>query len=241
MMLAQRYPTAYDGIAAGAPALYLTKVLIASQWAQQFMNMMGSYPYGCEIDAISAAAISTCDGLDGMIDGVIANTTACMAAFDPFKLVGTLVPNCTQTSGSIIISNAAAAVTNASWHEPWTVDGNQIWHGLNPGADLTGHSSAAHGQPGCAATNCTDGICTGVTNTLGLEWLQLFLAKDANFNYLNLSHGEFGRLAHAGTEEFRSFIDTDDSDLSTFRSAGGKLVTFHGLVCYSIDQAIYKY
>lgn len=227
-MLAQRYPTAYDGIAAGAPAIYWNELFASLQWPQQFMNMMGSYPHGCELDAISAAAFSACDGLDGVVDGVITDADACLANFDPFRLVGTGV-NCSETDSQIQISAAAAAVCNATWRGVSTADGRQTWYGLSPGADLTGNK-AANGQPGLVATNCSSGTCVGSPSILGSQWLQLFVAKDPDFSFGNLTHREFDRIVHASEQEFRSIINTDDPDLSAFRNAGGKMVSFHGLV-----------
>ena len=57
-MAAQRYPTAFDGIAAASPVLYIPDVMGTIQWPQQFMNTLGKYPYPCELDAVSAAAMS---------------------------------------------------------------------------------------------------------------------------------------------------------------------------------------
>ncbi|OTA61480.1 tannase and feruloyl esterase [Hypoxylon sp. EC38] len=228
LMLAQRYPTAYDGIAAGAPAIYWTEFFSSVQWPQQFMNMLGSYPHGCEIDAITAAAISTCDELDGVLDGVIAEPEACLNTFDPFRLVGQTT-SCNETGGSIQISAAAAAVVNATWQGTMTEKGKRTWYGLNPGADLTGNSRLSFGEPGVVATNCTTGTCVGAPSYLGLQWLQLFIAKDAAFDASNLTHAQFDDLVHASTQQFRSMISTDDPDLTRFREAGGKLVTFHGV------------
>lgn len=229
-MLAQRYPTAYDGIAAGAPAIHWTEFFPYVQWPQQFMNMLGAYPHGCELDAITAAAVSACDGLDGVTDGIVAEVDACLARFDPFALVGTIV-NCREANGEVAISTVAAAVVNATWDGMTTVDGKRTWYGINPGADLTGNDPASHGQPGIAATNCTAGACVGAPSLLGLQWLQLFVTRDPDFDFSNLTHAEFDRLAHLGGQMYRSLISTDDSDLSSFRDAGGKLMTFHGLVC----------
>lgn len=68
-MLAQRYPTSFDGIATGAPAIYWNDIFPSFLWPQQFMNMLGEYPHACELQAITAAAVSACDGLNGVVDG----------------------------------------------------------------------------------------------------------------------------------------------------------------------------
>lgn len=198
------------------------------------MNMIDTFPYGCEMDTITAAAISACDGLDGVVDGLVAQVDACLAMFNPFDLVGTTV-NCSQAGGEIQITAGAAAVVSATWNGQVSAEGKQIWPGLNPGADLTGNTPASNGQPGIVATNCSDGVCVGAPSYLTTSWLQLFVAKDPNFDLSNLTHSEFDRLSHVSRQQYKSAIGTDDPDLSAFRNAGGKMVTFHGLVGHHLS------
>ncbi|KAI0426737.1 tannase and feruloyl esterase [Xylaria sp. FL1042] len=228
LMLAQRYPTLYDGIAAGAPAINWNKGSTSAQWPQQFMSIIDSYPYGCELDAITAAAVSACDGLDSFVDGIIAEVDTCLATFDPFQLVGASI-NCTEADGMISISSTAAEVVNATWSGPYTATGKSIWYGLNPGADITGNSGSSYGLAGVAATNCTAGVCVGVPFTLSDEWFRLFVAKDPDFDLYNITHPQFDSLVHLSQQTYTSVIGTEDPDLSEFRNAGGKLVSFHGL------------
>ncbi|KXH69267.1 tannase and feruloyl esterase [Colletotrichum salicis] len=112
LMLAQRYPTQYDGIAAGAPGIQWTDFFPSMLWPQQFMNMIGQ----------------------------------------------------------------------------------------------------------------------GVPLSIAAQWLSLLVARDPGYDLFNLSHVEFDWLAHQGRQRYNSIIGTDDPDLSAFRDAGGKLMTFHGLV-----------
>lgn len=228
MQLAQRYPTAYDGIAAGAPGLYTSRTFPAMFWSQQVMNVLGRYPYGCEVDALTAAAVEACDGLDGVVDGIVADPDACLGVFDPFPLIGTAVEECVQAgNGTVEISTAAAVVVNATWHGIVTATGEKTWYGFSPGTNLVD----AGGIPGVAATDCSGGECVGVPGGLGPPWFEQFLAKGhPDFEVGTLSYEEFDDLVHYGRQVYRAAIDTDDPDLSRFRDAGGKMVSWHGLV-----------
>lgn len=219
IMLAQRYPDAFDGIAVGAPGIYWSKLIPSIQWPQQVMNMLGNYPYPCELDAISAAATMVCDGLDGLVDGIVSDTETCLARFDPFALVGQPGLNCSDPGTRI--SQTAAIIANATWHGMETAEGKPVWHGVSPSADVAGS---------VAVTNCSSGACVGEPSIIGIEWLRLFVAMDPDFDVGNLTHQEFDRLVHLGTQIYESIIDTDDPDLSAFRDAGGKMVSYHGLV-----------
>lgn len=89
MMLAQRYPDVFDGIAAGAPAINWNSLFLEGTYPNFLMNLYGVYPPSCEIAALTAAAIEACDGLDGVVDGVISDPESC--DFDPVNLVGTTI------------------------------------------------------------------------------------------------------------------------------------------------------
>ncbi|KAK4141255.1 tannase and feruloyl esterase [Dichotomopilus funicola] len=222
LMLAQRYPTAYDGIAAGAPGIQWTDFFPTMFWPQQVMNLLGEYPSPCELQAVTAAVVTACDKLDGVVDGIIADVDKCLTTFDPFSLVGQkLKCNGDQEESEALISEAAAVVANATWKGRRNAQGVQVWPGLDPGTDITA---------GVATTNCTSGTCVGVPLPIATQWLTLFVARDPDFDLSNLTHGEFDWLAHQGQQRYGSFIGTDDPDLSAFHGAGGKLVTFHGLV-----------
>ena len=62
------------------------------------------------------------------------------------------------------------------------------------------------------------------------QWFALFIARDPDFDLTNLSHVEYDVLAHQGRQRYDSIMGTTDADLTAFRDAGGKLVTFHGVV-----------
>ncbi|KAI0549143.1 tannase and feruloyl esterase [Xylaria curta] len=226
LVLAQRYPQAFDGIVVGCPAINWPQVAGSIFWPQQYMDEMGKYPFECEVDAIVHAAITVCDGLDDVVDGIIAEPEACLERFDPFEYVGKEV-DCWPQGDKRRISKAAASVVNATWMGISSSSGKKLWHGLNPGANLTGRMGF---QGGVAGTDCSsDGICTGRRNPLGTRWIQLFAAKDEDFDVGVLTREDFQRLVHQSAQELTSFFGTDDADLTAFQHTGGKMISWHGL------------
>ena len=230
-MLAQRYPDAYDGIAAAAPALNWAQFFPAATWAQVMMSITGQYPSKCEIDALTDAAVAACDPLDGVIDGIISDVSRC--SFDPFALIGSTA-YCRSTNTTITISEAAVSIANLTWTGPRKSNGDFLWHGVNYQARLTGSGASVNttSDIGYAGTSCNaNGTCTGVPTGLGDAWLKYFVKKDPGWDYTKIkSVDEYARLFHAGVQEYESIIGTSDPDLSAFRDTGGKILTYHGLV-----------
>jgi hypothetical protein len=231
MQLAQRYPDAYDGILANAPAMHANEVFSSMHWPYQAMLNAGTFPPECMFDAITKAAIAACDELDGIADGVITAVEQCRKSFDPFSVVGNTIECATSgVNDTLTISTDAAQIMKDTWGGITTKAGEQVWFGFAPGTDMTGNGpTAVPNSLGPLETKCEDGVCVGVTSILGGTWFQNFLVRDLEVNLSTLTHNDFTDLVHYG-KIYRSFFATDDSDLSRFRKAGGKLLTAHGIV-----------
>jgi feruloyl esterase len=82
MAEAQRFPADYDGIVAGAPASYVTRLQGSQVWTSEVThkNEAGYIP-PAKYPVIHKAALDQCDALDGVKDGVIEDPTKCK--FDP--------------------------------------------------------------------------------------------------------------------------------------------------------------
>jgi hypothetical protein len=106
-MLAQRYPTAFDGIMAAAPEINWPSFLVGEIWPQFVMNQLGAFPPGCVTDAITAATMKACDDIDGVVDGVISMPDLC--SFGPLTLVGPMV-DCNGTNVHITRGNALVVI-----------------------------------------------------------------------------------------------------------------------------------
>lgn len=221
MVAAQRYPHDFDGILAGAPAIYWTQYVVAELWPQVVMREHSYYPLHCEFDTIVAKAVDACDELDGVKDGVITDPSACN--FDPFTLVGT--PALCDESANITISNATAAIVRDIWTGPKAADGSVLWPGLLMGASLNA----------LADTKLTDGANGPMPFFLAEQWVQYFVRQNTGLNVGALTASEFQSILIQSKSKFDAIIGSANPDLSAFKAKGGKLLAWHGLA----DQLIF--
>ncbi|KAH8816966.1 feruloyl esterase B precursor [Xylogone sp. PMI_703] len=215
LMIAQRYPTAYDGILAGAPAINWAKFIIAEYWPQFTMNQLNYFPSPCELAAIQAAAISACDSLDGVTDGIISRPDLCH--FDPTTVVGHTASCPDGTTTTITADGAKVAL--ATWTGPIDANGKHLWWGLIPGSPFTG----------LAGTTCENGVCSTAPFPITTQWIDLFVVKNESFDVTKMTLQQYTDIFHDSFNEFASIIGTSDPDLAQFKRAGGKMITWHGL------------
>lgn len=208
LMEAQRYPADYDGILSGAPAINWPKLHVEQMWGQLLMLEAGNFIPACKFATATAAAVAACDGLDGLIDGILQDPGRCQ--FDASTLVGTPAGGCeplTATDASII---------NRIWEGPRRRDGSFLWYGLTRGSDFNGLSGTT-GTP-----------LTGRPSPITLDWWRFFLTQDPDWDWTTLSRGSFEQYWVQSVEQFNAVIGTDDPDLSAFRDRGGRIVLWHG-------------
>ncbi|MGE3821194.1 MAG: tannase/feruloyl esterase family alpha/beta hydrolase [Isosphaeraceae bacterium] len=208
LMEAQRYPEDYDGILSACPAINWHRFLPADLWPQVVMVAAKNFVPKAKLDAATAAAVASCDPLDGVTDGVIDDPSRC--AYDPRELVGTQVGDGTFTE-------ADADVVRKIWEGPRGRDGKFLWYGLARGTDL----SALAGTGGTPLT--------GRPFSIPRDWFQYFLLQDPKWDWTTLTPEGFEVLWNQSVEQFGSVIGTDDPDLSRFRDRGGKVIITHGL------------
>jgi hypothetical protein len=206
---AQRYPTDYDGILSGAPAVNWTKLHVEQMWGELVMLEAKDFLPACKFAAATAAAIVSCDMGDGVKDGVIGDPRACM--FDPRQLIGTSAPNCEAFTAT------DAEVIRKIWRGPRRRDGSFLWYGLPRGADFMGVSATAGSPP------------VGRPMPITLEWWRYFLNQNPQWDWTALTPALYEQYWDQSVEEFSAAIATDNPDLSAFRDHGGKILLWHGL------------
>jgi feruloyl esterase len=216
LMEAQRYPTDYNGIASGAPAINWTRFIPAELWGELEMNLAHDFIPQCKFAAADAAATAACDGLDGVVDGIISDWQDCH--FDAHKLVGTVTPCGT-------ITTTDADLINRIWQGPRDPNGHFLWYGLLPGASFSGLDN----------TITSNGVTTPAAFPISVQWFQDWLAQNPTLDWQALTYNQFVQYFEQSVSEFGFPIATDDPNLTAFRDAGGKVVIWHG----TYDQLIF--
>jgi len=80
LMEAQRFPKDFDGLIIGAPVLDFTGTQIGGLWNAHAQLGSGQIFPG-QLSELAAAEYGSCDGVDGVVDGVIRDPRDC--SFDP--------------------------------------------------------------------------------------------------------------------------------------------------------------
>ncbi len=150
-----------------------------------------------------------------MTDRVISQPENCR--FDPNRLIGQTL-TCENTT--VQISRADAEVVREIWDGPRTRAGKRLWYGLLRGTPF---------DPLAATAAAPDGTRRGVPFPPADDWVRYFLERRPDFDTSTIGYRQFERLFQQSGARYNSVIGTDDPDLSAFRDAGGKMITWHGL------------
>ncbi len=144
MVAAARYPDEYDGYLVGAPGFHLPDAAIANIYgAQQYapFSAGGSIPGGpfaglpdlsdaftqSERQLVADKVLEQCDGLDGVVDGMVQSSADCQAVFD----LDQHVPTCPgPRDGSCLSAGQKVAIGNI--HSGATTNGGDPFYASFP-------------------------------------------------------------------------------------------------------------
>ncbi len=237
----QRWPADWDGAIAWYPAWNDAAALLGGQRQSRTLAQPGAYPDQPKRNVIYRAAMEACDGLDGVVDGLISNQAACNASFDPSTAtVGGSPVRCPggADTGDTCLSDAQIAALkelNTDFTFNFTLaSGEKGYPGYNIwGADL-GMVSASPLEPTVTFLALgTSQPATPMPRTAPYaavlldQWIKYSVTRDPNFNSLTLDPVNPGVWA-GRISDLSKDLDTP-SDLSAFAAKGGKLLMAHGI------------
>jgi len=231
---ALRWPDDYDGISSNYPTANFMglrlwgAVLAQVEYPDQSKPPSDpAYAAGWIPEALSQEiadyAVAQCDGLDGVVDGLVSNIPDCRA------MSGEVIAHfkCSASRPTNCLTDAFLAGTNEVYHRGYTLpyelaNGNKRYEGYNSlesvimdlGSDPKLYEPVRDG-PNAHHVARAD------------QFTKYFITRDPNFHLL-----DFDAL-NPGVWEDRvvylsQTIDATDPDLRKFMKKGGKIVWLHG-------------
>ncbi|CAM3642921.1 tannase/feruloyl esterase family alpha/beta hydrolase [Rahnella victoriana] len=220
----QRYPQDYDGAIAIHPVYNVVELHMAGiRIGQAVYNTPGAWISPAKAALIANAVSGACDKLDGLSDGVVANTRACEATFKPERLrcEGKKdADNCLTAPQLALVQMLSQPVPlgvtlpTGDHFAPWP-----ILQGADASAVVSVFGSGAD-KPRPAARN----IIISFPYMMGDQAVRYEVMRSPDYDSLN-----FDPAAHAARlNELASQVDDNNADIRAFVQHGGKLLLMHG-------------
>jgi len=207
MLVSQRYPTYFDGVVSGDPAMNTGNSNIGLSWATSaFAQIAPKDDSGKPVPSkafsssdrklLADAIMKACDEKDGLKDGLIFNRRAC--EFDPAVL------KCTGAKNDTCLASDQVSALQKAFSGPKDSHGNQIYPRFPYDSDMVAEGPGLSFLP-----------------TAGPNILGNVLPSAA----MNVDEQEAGVRADYG----QILTDTWSwTNLSSFSGHGGKLLFYHG-------------
>ncbi|KAH8667517.1 putative feruloyl esterase [Tricladium varicosporioides] len=201
----QSYPNDFDGVVAGAPAMAFPNL---TSWSGHFFPIFGSntsatyIPAGAKWALIHNEILNQCDGIDGVVDGIIEDPALCY-----FRPEALLCPSNSTSTTACLTSPQVGAVKQV-FEGYYGENGQLIYPRMEPGGELIAQ-----------AVLYTNGAFPYTT-----DWFRYVVYNDPTWNPATFSIKD----ATAAAIQNPFNIMTWEGDISAFRDAGGKVLHYHG-------------
>jgi feruloyl esterase len=215
LMMAQRFPAAFDGIIAGAPAYSMTRLLTSGALRSRDLGGAISYLPPAQLALLQRQALKQCG--DGMAS-YLKDPRQCavdVAALRCANVNANANANANEPAGCLSDAQVKTVQTiYAQRKDPAT---GQPLYGVLPGAEavkgswdawLTGNGDDKRPAAG------------------GFTWnyLAYMVRGDPKLDGDTVTDAELER----GERQYAPIMDSDNPDLSAFKAHGGKLIQYHG-------------
>jgi feruloyl esterase len=206
---AQRYAEDFDGILAGAPANYMTRLQTAGNWISQAIHQEPStfIPVN-KLPALNRAVLEACDAKDGVRDGVLNDPRDC--DFDISKL------QCRDGDRSTCLSADQIAGLKKVYSGPK--------HAKTGAPLFSGHTLGSELEWGTwiAGTNSPP---TNMQHLIQNDFFKYLVFEDAGWDWRSF---DFDKDVAFADKKVGDAVNQIAADLSAFRKRGGKIIQYHG-------------
>jgi feruloyl esterase len=201
---AQRYPNDFDGIAAGDPAYYISRLQAASEYlawvnVKDGVKAPGYIPPS-KFPVIHRAVLDLCDKLDGVKDGFIEDPTRCH--FDPASI---RCPG--KADYASCLTGPQVETAKKIYEGAKFADGTQIYPGFEPGSESAWGVMITGPEP----LSINNGFFKSV------------VYENPNWDFHTF---DVDRDTKAAEAKYGAVVDSHNPDLSGFKAHGGKLLMY---------------
>jgi hypothetical protein len=210
LMEAQRFPTDYNGILAGAPANNWTHLLTnGTRLNQGLLLQPGAYFSSAKLPAIQSAVLAACGTQSGANDGFVNNPPACH--FDPSVLL------CKGDETNACLTLPQVTELNTLYSSMRSPSGSVLFPGFSPGGEV--------GNNGWGPWILGDAPRQSLFYAFGTRYFADMVYNDPEWKLERFKVDQ--ALADAVSRTAKS-LDSTDPDLRPFAHHGGKLILYHG-------------
>ncbi len=210
LMEAQRYPEDYDGILAGAPANYWTRLLSLAAADTQALTMdAASFIPPAKIATIATAVNAACDAADGVKDGILNDPRQCH--FDPAKI------QCEAEDSEKCLTAAQVVALKKLYAGLRDSRGTELFPGYVPGAE--------EGEAGWGLWITGPTPAKSLMAFFGINYFSNMVYEKPDWDYKTFQVEPGLKAADEKTAEA---LNATNPDLKPFKARGGKLILYHG-------------
>ena len=230
LTMAQRYPTAFDGIFSRVPVLHWTGLQHAG--LRDGLATRGEgWIRPAQVKLVHDAVLAACDAADGLADGLVSDPMACKKRFDVTTL------RCKDKADDRCLSEPQIKAVQ-TLHSPLKMD-VELANGLReyPGRGPSGENLPSFGPTGGwaawwlgqAAPALPPVQANGIAWFYGAGAIQYFYARNPQADLLTYKATDHA----ARVREVSALMDATNPDLSAFHARGGKLIVLENLADYA--------
>lgn len=205
LMEAERFPNDYNGVIAGAPGWDHSGQLTKYLWTIQTVQMPGAWLSPAKLALLHQAVLQACRGHDGILD----DPGSCQ--FDPARL------RCKKTDADTCLTAQQVTSVRRIYSGPTDVSGRSIYPGYARGSELNWSRAMMGSEDQPAIGTASYNSFTGMVRDL--------LFENAHWGLQALVPAEVYRQAQ---QKLGPAWDAVNTDLSAFKAAGGKMITYQG-------------
>ncbi|GAA0334422.1 tannase/feruloyl esterase family alpha/beta hydrolase [Sphingomonas oligophenolica] len=204
MIMAQHYPSQFDGIVAIDPVMRWSRSLLQLEYNYQAVTHADGTPIfkRSDLELLHQAVLRACDKIDGLADGVVGDPRLCR--FEP----GTL--ECKAGATGNCLSKEQVDAARKIYAGIRTSTGKQVFYGSMPGTEL----DPPYGFNDVPNSRYSEYYKYMLfAPDLGPTWTREQMDPDTDYTRLGVA---------------RTLFDADNPDLREFKARGGKLMIVQG-------------